>query len=137
VAVRVKKAYATFLERARVVRVATTDAGGRPHVVPVCAVVAGGRVYFGSGDDARKVRNLRANPRLAVVADDYSEAWDWLRGVVVTGEARLHARGPVFQRGRRLLYAKYPQYPAEAALEVGDSVVVEVVPTAVFAWGFE
>lgn len=134
---RLKKAHAEFFTLARVVRVATADAQGVPHVVPVCAVVDGDRIWFGSGDDARKVNNLRANPRVTVVADDYTEAWDGLRGVMVTGEARLHARGPRFRRARRLLYAKYPQYESGAALEEDDSVVVEVAPTHVFAWGFE
>ncbi len=134
---RLRKTYATFLARARVVRVATADARGVPHVVPVCAALAGDRLYFGTGDDARKLRNLRANPRVTVVADDYSEAWDGLRGVMVVGEARLHARGPGFRRGRRLLYDKFPQYESEAALGVGDSVVVEVIPRRIFAWGFK
>jgi nitroimidazol reductase NimA-like FMN-containing flavoprotein (pyridoxamine 5'-phosphate oxidase superfamily) len=134
---RIRKAHGEFLERARVVRVATADARGVPHVVPVCPVMAGGRIYIGSGDDARKVRNLRANPRVTVVADDYSEAWDGLRGVMVVGDARLHARGAVFQRARRLLYEKFPQYPKDAAIGVGDSVIVEITPTHVFAWGFD
>lgn len=134
---RLRKAYAAFLAAARVVRVATADARGVPHVVPVCAVVAGGRLYFASGDDAKKVRNLRANPRITVVADDYAEAWDGLRGVMVVGDARLHLRGPTFRQARRLLYAKYPQYETEAALEEGDAVVAEITPTRVFAWGFD
>jgi nitroimidazol reductase NimA-like FMN-containing flavoprotein (pyridoxamine 5'-phosphate oxidase superfamily) len=135
--VRLRKAYAEFVARARVVRVATADARGLPHVVPVCAVVDGDRLWFGSGDDARKVRNLRANPRVTLVADDYSEAWDGLRGVMVAGTATIHARGPRFRRARKLLYAKYPQYPTDAALDEGDSAIVEVTPTHVFAWGFD
>lgn len=134
---RLRKAHAEFLTRARVVRVATADARGVPHVVPVCPVVADGRLYFGSGDDAKKVANLRANPRVTLVADDYVEAWDGLRGVMLAGTARLHARGPRFRRARRLLYAKFPQYERDAALDEGDSVVVEVTPTRVFAWGFD
>jgi nitroimidazol reductase NimA-like FMN-containing flavoprotein (pyridoxamine 5'-phosphate oxidase superfamily) len=135
--VRLKKAYAEVLTRARVIRVATADARRVPHVVPVCAVLDAGRLYFGSAEDARKVRNLRANPRVSLVADDYTEAWDGLRGVMVTGAATLHARGPRFRRARQLLYAKYPQYESEAALDEGDSIVVEVTPTRVFAWGFD
>ncbi len=133
---RLKKAYAEFLGAARVVRVATADARGVPHVVPVCPVFDAGRIYFGSAGNARKVRNLRANPRVALVADDYAEVWDALRGVMVVGSARLFSRGPTFRRARRLLYGKYPQYERDAALEEGDAVVVEVTPTAVFAWGF-
>jgi len=56
---------------------------------------------------------------------------------MVTGTARLFERGPRFRRARRLLYAKYPQYPIEAALDEGDAVVVEITPTRVFAWGFD
>lgn len=133
---RLRKVYAEFLALQRVVHIATVDGRGVPHVVPVCAVVRDNRVYFASGADARKVRNLRVNPHVTVVADDYTEAWTGLRGVMVVGRATLQARGAPFRRARRLLYAKYPQYATEAALEEGDSVVIEVTPTRVFAWGF-
>src|SRR5437870_5404138 len=134
---RIKKAYVTFLERARVVRVATADSRGVPHVVPVCPVFDHEKLYFGTGKEGRKVTNLRASPRITLVADDYLEAWDALRGVMVTGTATLHARGPRFRRARALLYEKFPQYPTDAALDVRDSVIVEVTPTRVFGWGFE
>jgi nitroimidazol reductase NimA-like FMN-containing flavoprotein (pyridoxamine 5'-phosphate oxidase superfamily) len=133
---RVRKRHAEFLAGQRVVHVATADARGRPHVVPVCAVMADARLYFASAADGRKMRDLRANPHVAVVADDYAESWSGLRGVVVHGTARVFPRGPRFRRVRKLLYAKYPQYPTEAALEEGDAVVVEVTPTRLFSWGF-
>lgn len=134
---RLKKAHAEFLVLHRVSRVATADAAGTPHTVPVCHVVDSGRLYFASAEDAKKVENLRANPAVALVADDYSEAWAGLKGVMVVGRARLVPKGPRFRRIRRLLYAKYPQYEHEAALEEGESVVVEIEPRRVFAWGFE
>ncbi len=115
---------------------ATADAAGVPHVVPVCAVLDGGRLYFGTAKTGRKIDDLRANPRCTVVADDYTEAWDALRGVMVEGRAAIHVRDARFRRARRLLYAKYPQYPTDAALGDGDSAVVEVTPTRVFTWGF-
>lgn len=134
---RLRRAHAEFLGLQRVVRVATASRRGVPHVVPVCAVVHEGRLYFASGRDGRKVRNLSENSTATIVADDYAEAWDGLRGVMVTGAARVHHRGPGWRRARRLLYAKYPQYRRDAALEEGGAVVVEIVPTRVFAWGFE
>jgi len=132
---RLKKAVADLIHRERVSRVATAGATGMPHVVPVCHVVADGKIYFASGDDGRKVLNLRANPRVAVCVDLYSEAWCHLKGVMVQGRATLIARGPRFRRIRALLYRKYPQYPDEAALDESDSVLVEVTPTGVFSWG--
>ena len=44
---------------------------------------------------------------------------------------------PRFRKIRSRLYAKYPQYPGEAALDESDSVVVEVIPTHVFSWGVD
>jgi nitroimidazol reductase NimA-like FMN-containing flavoprotein (pyridoxamine 5'-phosphate oxidase superfamily) len=134
---RLRRAHAEFLERARVAHVGTADAGGVPHVVPVCLVVDRGRLYFASAKTGRKMRDLHANPQVAVSADDYTEAWGGLRGIVVSGAARVHARNATFRRIRRCLYTKYPQYPSEAALGDRDSVVVEITPRRVFAWGFD
>jgi PPOX class probable F420-dependent enzyme len=134
---RLSKKVAAFVQWERACRVATVGAGGIPHVVPVCHVLRGERIYFGSGDDARKVKNIADNPRVTVVVDMYSDAWSLLRGVMIQGRARLIERGPAFRRVRDLLYEKYPQYSREAALSPSDSVIVEVTPIHVFAWGFE
>ena len=134
---RLRRVHADFLALQRVAHVATADARGVPHVVPVCLVVENGRLYFASGKTGRKLRNMRANPHVAVSADDYTEAWGGLRGVVVQGTARVHARNPTFRRIRRRLYAKYPQYRTEATLGDTDSVVVEITPRRAHAWGFD
>ena len=134
---RLNKKVASLIAHERVCRVATAGAEGRPHLVPVCHVLAGDKIYFGSGDDGRKVQNLRANPQIAITIDLYSDDWAQLRGVMVQGTARLIERGPRFKRARQRLYAKYPQYAKEAALSPSDSVIVEVTPTHVFTWGLD
>lgn len=135
--VRLAKEVEHLLRWERVCRVATVGGRGVPHVVPVCHVVVAGKLYFGSGNDARKVLNLRANPRLAAVVDVYTDDWKLLRGVLVQGQARIVEPGPEFRRVRRVLYLKYPQYPDEAAIDESDSVIVELTPTRVFTWGFD
>jgi PPOX class probable F420-dependent enzyme len=131
------KALADFVAWERVCRVATAGSSGVPHVVPVCHVLAGGKVYFASGDDGRKVKNLRENPRVTLTVDVYADHWDTLKGVMIQGRAKLIERGPRFRRVRDLLYRKYPQYPREAAISPSDSVAIEVTPTRVFSWGFD
>jgi nitroimidazol reductase NimA-like FMN-containing flavoprotein (pyridoxamine 5'-phosphate oxidase superfamily) len=130
---RLTKAQAKMLEWERVAHVATVGSG-MPHLVPVCHVVVGGKIYFGSGRRGRKVRNVRANARLALTVDVYSDDWSQITGVMVQGTGRVIERGPRFRRLRRRLYAKYPQYPREAALGESDSVIVELTPTHVFSW---
>ncbi|MBI3636283.1 MAG: pyridoxamine 5'-phosphate oxidase family protein [Candidatus Rokubacteria bacterium] len=132
---KLTKKVARLIDRERVCRVATCGVAGVPHLVPVCPVVAGGKIYFGSGDDGRKVKNLRENPHVTVTVDLYTEEWDLLKGVMVQGTARLIERGPRFRAVRDRLYAKYSQYRSDAALSPSDSVIVEVVPGRVFTWG--
>ena len=59
---RLRRVHADFLARQRVVHVATADARGRPHVVPVCAVLVDGRLYFASGKSGRKIDHLLMVP---------------------------------------------------------------------------
>ncbi len=134
---RLTKKVARLIDRERVSRVATVGRRGVPHLVPVCQVVAGRKVYFASGNDGRKALNLAENPRVALTVDLYAEDWTHLKGVMVQGRATLIARGPTFRRIRARLYRKYPQYRREAALSPSDSVVVEVTPARVFSWGLD
>lgn len=134
---RLKRSVARLVMWERVCRVATVGEHRVPHLVPVCHVVVDGKVCFASGTDGRKVLNLRENPRVAVGVDLYSDDWTNLKGVMIQGTAQLIERGPRFRRIRRLLYAKYPQYPDEAALDESDSVIVEVTPDHVLTWGLE
>ncbi|PYM93852.1 MAG: TIGR03668 family PPOX class F420-dependent oxidoreductase [Candidatus Rokuibacteriota bacterium] len=133
---RLTRKVARLIDGERVCRVATANAAGMPHLVPVCQVVADGKIYFASGDDGRKALNLAANPRVAVAVDLYSDDWSNIKGVMVQGRATLYAKGPRFRKIRALLYRKYPQYSRDAAISESDSIVVEVVPTRVFTWGF-
>lgn len=134
---KLAKDAAEFVVWERVCRFGTVSGEGMPHVVPVCHVFADGKIYVGSGDDATKVRNIKANPRVTVTVDAYSDHWAGLRGVMLQGTATVIEGGPRFRRARRRLYDKYPQYPKEAALAETDSVIVEVTPSHAFTWGFD
>jgi hypothetical protein len=71
---------------------ASIDSPPRPHAVPIEAVWLDAALYFGGGD-VRWVRNLRANPAVAVHLESGTEAVivegdvEW-----VTGPAALHKR---------------------------------------------
>jgi hypothetical protein len=56
---------------------------------------------------------------------------------MVQGTATILERGRRFTRARARLYEKYPQYRKDAALTTSDSVVIEVTPRHVFAWGLD
>ncbi len=87
-----------YLSGQRLARIATADSGGQPHVVPVgfrvsadaAAIEVGGR-NFGK---TQKYRDMRANPRVAIVIDDLASVTPWTpRGIEVRGTAVLHDGG--------------------------------------------
>src|SRR5215813_7127448 len=78
-----------FAECLRVARVATIASDGIPHNVPVCPLFDKNKVYFGTERRARKVRNIESNPKVTMVFDDYTEAWNDLHGVMLQGKARI------------------------------------------------
>jgi nitroimidazol reductase NimA-like FMN-containing flavoprotein (pyridoxamine 5'-phosphate oxidase superfamily) len=134
---RLKKAVARLIELERVCRVATVSPRGVPRAVPVCHVLLDGKIYFASERGARKVRNLEANPHATVTVDLYSEAWSNLKGVMIQGSTALIRRSPRFRKLRDALYEKYPQYEESSPIGASDSVIVEVTPKRVLAWGMD
>ena len=118
---------AAFVRDARVARVATTRPDGRLHVVPICPVLDGDRVLFMT-EPGVKVDNLRADPRVGLAFDEYDEDWSRLRGVSVSGTATVHEAGERWERGRELLYAKFPQFLPDVPIIEGRTLIVEVEP---------
>lgn len=104
------------LAEARVGRLATVTAGGRPHMVPCCFVLDGDTVH--SAVDAkpkstlalRRLANLRANAAVSLLVDHYTEDWSSLWWVRVDGQGRVLDSGPERDGAIDLLVAKYEQY---------------------------
>jgi nitroimidazol reductase NimA-like FMN-containing flavoprotein (pyridoxamine 5'-phosphate oxidase superfamily) len=133
---KLSKTLQDFVNSQGVARLATISPDGMPHNVPVCPVSAGGNLYVGSEKGARKVKNLQAHPAATIVFDAYRDSWNGLRGVMLQCRSQI-VDEKVFKKIRRKLYAKYPKYKADAALEPADSVIIELKPEKKFSWGFE
>jgi PPOX class probable F420-dependent enzyme len=127
--------------KARVARLATTDADGRPHIVPMVFVLASGRdtSKTRSGDtvysavDAkpkrstslRRLANIAANPRVAVLVDHYEDDWHALWWVRADGRGRvLDADEPEGRDAIARLMARYPQYHEQSPR--GPVVAIDV-----------
>jgi hypothetical protein len=72
----------------RTAKLATTMAGGGPHVMPVWFVLDGDDLVFTTHADTVKGRNLRRDPRAAVVVDDQAAPYAFVhvRGSVTLSE---------------------------------------------------
>ncbi len=129
-----------FLRGQRVARLATVDASGRPHVVPIVFAYSAGRLYTpidlkpksAAPRRLQRVRNILANPQVQVLIDRYEEDWGRLGYVQLRGRAELIERGDEHRRALRLLEGRYPQY---AELPLRGRPVIKITVERVVTWG--
>lgn len=123
------EARARFVE-ARVAYLATADAAGVPHVVPITFAVEADRIY--TAVDAKPKRpgplkrfaNVAANSRVSVLVDAYHEDWSALWWARADGAASVLSTGASLEHALALLRARYPQY-RDTPLS-GPAIVVRV-----------
>ena len=113
---------------ARVARLATADAECVPHIVPLVFALDGDTIYSAVDPkpkrttDLKRLRNVAANPRVALLADHYvDDDWDALWWARADGTGTVHERLP---RAAELLRARYAQYAA--APPDGPVLAIEV-----------
>jgi PPOX class probable F420-dependent enzyme len=131
-----------FLTFARIGHLATADAAGVPHNVPLCFWFDGAHFYFaidekpkrGRAMALRRMRNIAANPNVALVVDHYEEHWSNLAYVLVHGHAGVVDDHEEYLLALRSLRDKYPQYRA-MALSIEHNPIVRIDPTRVHVWG--
>ena len=130
-----------FLETQRVAHLATADAHGRPHVVPVCFAVSRNRIYITMDDkpkrtdsaSLKRLRNIAENPAVALVADRYDdEDWSQLGWVMVRGTAEILGPGSEHAAAQQLLRNRYRQLEA-MALEKHPVIAIRI--DRVTSWG--
>ncbi len=106
---------------APVARLATLDADGRPHLVPIVFALLGDTLY--TAVDAkpkrsrmlRRIENTRERPDVTVLVDHYEDDWARLWWVRLRGRARVLDGGDEAARALEALAAKYAQYREEAS----------------------
>ena len=107
------------LTTARVARLATTDADGRPHLVPIVFAIDGDTLYSAvdrkpkRSRRLRRIENARARPDVTVLVDHYEDDWSRLWWIRLRGSARVLDDGSERERALALLREKYPQYVVE------------------------
>ena len=124
-----------FAERHRIAHLATADAGGAPHVIPICYALVDDQFYFVVDEKPKRtrtglkrLRNLAENPRAALVIDDYDEDWTRLAYLLVQGHAEQVGDPVEHAMGLAALRQRYPQYRAmPLAFEAHPMVRITVV----------
>lgn len=131
---------AHMLEQSRTGHLATADASGAPHVIPICYAFDGESLYSVLDQKPkrtalarlRRVRNIQANSKVALVVDHYEEDWTRLGYVLVSGTAELLEVGSERAEAVELLRRKYSQY---RDMDIAENPVIKITPHKYIAWG--
>ncbi len=135
-----------FLHSRRVAHLATAGPGAEPHVVPVCFAVAirsdmeEDRCYIAIDEKPKRsapgrlkrLRNIAANPAVALVADRYDDDWSRLGYVLLHGRARVLEGGPEHAEALRLLRQRYAPY---RTMELEKRPVIAIAIERATGWG--
>ncbi len=124
-----------FLASKQTVVLATLLPDGGPLATAMWVLNDPASLTMISEANTQKVRNLRRDPRVSVVAD----ATDPIRGVALQGRAEFLADGP---ERRALIDRFHAKYPGLATFWKGrampaDRVMFRITPARVRAWGFD
>jgi PPOX class probable F420-dependent enzyme len=117
---------------APVARLATVGRDGAPHVVPITFALVGEQVVTvvdgkrKRSTALRRLDNIAADPRVAVLVDHYEEDWSRLWWIRLDGRARVADGGPERDAAVAALRQKYRQYRAGVATE-GPAILIDVV----------
>lgn len=127
------------LEKAQIYWLSTVRPDGRPHVTPLVAVWLDGALYFCTGPEERKAKNLAHNNRCLITTgcNALSEGLDVViegTGVIVRDEAKLqhvaHAFASKYEPPFRFAVSDF-------ALdgEGGKTLAYELTPKKAFGYG--
>ncbi|MEV0848008.1 pyridoxamine 5'-phosphate oxidase family protein [Streptomyces sp. NPDC049954] len=129
------------LEEAPLFWLSTVRPDGRPHVTPLLAVWTGGALYFATGDQERKARNLHANDRCSMTTGTNA-----LDGTDITVEGRARVVSDPAERGTTadayenkygalLTHPDGTWYGLGDTIRSGDVLLYRVDPDVGFAFG--
>ena len=113
--------WAVGLEKLRIAAtfwLSTVRPDGRPHVTPLIAVWHADALWFTTGTEERKAKNLAANPA-CVLTTGASDLVEGGFDVVIEGEAELVTNDDQLEQVADGIKAKYPEGPWDFVVRDG------------------
>src|SRR5215472_157555 len=87
----------TIIDKATVARLATVDSECKPHLIPVVFVFDNDCFFIPIDDktkrskpeNLKRIKNIRQNPNVALLIDEYSEDWRKLYFIMIQRKASI------------------------------------------------
>lgn len=127
-----------FIQTQRILRIATIDTKGNPHIVPVWYRYANKKIYIGTNTRTRKAKNVKQNPKVSFCVDVGINAPD-IFGVMGIGRARLileDRRVKSIAKKILLRYFKNLKSKSAQSLLKDTDCIIEIMPKKLSTWKY-
>ncbi len=121
-----------FLKNNEMCRFATASRNGEPHVVPVSYIWDQDYAYIVTDYGTRKLKNLRENPKAAILVDSAGTR----KLLLISGPVEIIEKGEEYKRLYKLFYSKLSWVKRDPWKE-GEAPFVKVTPTFKAGWGLK
>ena len=126
-----------FLESQKILRLATVDKKGVPHIVPVWYLYKSGKFYVGTNTLTKKARNISKNPKVSFCVD--SGVRSPIFGIMGTGTAKtILDKNRVSLLAKKILLRYFKNMNNASAQEILSQTdcIIEVIPQKITIWNY-
>ena len=127
-----------FLKSQKILRLATIDSSGDPHIVPVWYMYANDKFYVGTNTKTRKAKNIKKNSKVSFCIDIGIRSPDII-GVMGTGRAKLILKTDIVRAiAKKILLRYFTSLKNKSAQELLDQTdcIIEIIPKEVTDWRY-
>jgi len=127
-----------FIKTQKVLRLATIDQKGTPHIVPVWYLYSAKKFYIGTNTRTEKAKNIKKNKRVSLCIDIGIRSPD-IFGVLGQGSAKLILdENKVSKLAKRILLRYFRSLENKSAKELLDDTncIIEITPKKFSVWSY-
>ncbi len=127
-----------FIKTQKVLRFATIDQKGTPHIVPVWYLYSAKKFYIGTNTRTEKAKNIKKNKRVSLCIDIGIRSPD-IFGVLGQGSAKLILdENKVSKLAKRILLRYFRSLENKSAKELLDDTncIIEITPKKFSVWSY-
>ena len=127
-----------FLKSQKMLRLATIDSSGNPHIVPVWYMYANEKFYIGTNTKTKKVRNIKKNPKVSFCVDTGIKS-PYIFGVMGIGRAKLILKTDrVESLAKKIMLRYFKNLKNQSAQQLLNQTdcIIEIIPKKITDWKY-
>jgi general stress protein 26 len=127
-----------FLKSQKILRLATIDTSGNPHIVPVWYMYISNKFYVGTNTRTKKAKNIKKNPKVSFCVDTGIKSPDIL-GVMGIGIAKLILKpSSVELLAKKILLRYFKNLENKSAQQLLNETdcIIEIIPSKIRNWKY-